>query len=594
MLKLKLVLIFYVLICAMFLPILCQNKNIAIVSNLTLNGKFNRNSLDQLTLLLNMDNDINVVIIFGSTSEIKSSDEWNQMQLELAKLKIPYQVIVNENDFLQTEDFFLDDNEGALIGINSIKQKQIDLDFIKIESLNKISSEQDLNKFNKVYLFTNNSLDRIQNSSYLLTQLNNKYLFSFYPTEKKFSAQLNSKIKSIDFEIPPSLANDAINYFILKEYTDTIKVLKRTDKSELLENVYSVSQNDLKKIDISIEEQKIDSSLNKIFEIEYKSSSWTQTLIADNRLYAVLDNGLIYLIDFKGKEKFVTELIGNIKNNPALYKDLILASTFEGDLYSINSNNGEILQVVGIGENIITDISFSDVEIQNTKKICGVFGTLDGNIFCYDAFTFEQVWKNHISKFSLVSKPLLVNDKIIFTNSNSSLYCVNSKSGAINWRFESANNEDLSLRCRPLSDGKNIFTISPDGNLYAVDVLLGKKNWAVSVKGMLNQIYLSSDNEKLFLFDSNGLMIIYSSKDGKEIRKIDFKKSNLFSFIITEMQDKILVGFSDGSLYSFDSSFIQKQLISADQIPINSINIINKNEFVIKNINGKITMYKIQ
>ena len=88
-------------------------------------------------------------------------------------------------------------------------------------------------------------------------------------------------------------------------------------------------------------------------------------------------------------------------------------------------------------------------------------------------------------------------------------------------------------------------------------------------------------------------MTIYSAKNGKEISKIDFKKSELFSFIIAENQENTLVGFSDGSLYTFDSKFVSKELISANQIPITSLDVISKDEFIIKDINGKITFYKI-
>jgi hypothetical protein len=88
-------------------------------------------------------------------------------------------------------------------------------------------------------------------------------------------------------------------------------------------------------------------------------------------------------------------------------------------------------------------------------------------------------------------------------------------------------------------------------------------------------------------------MSFYAAADGKEIIKVDFKKSNLFSFVITEMEGDILVGFSDGSVYNLDKKFVAKRLISPNMIPITSINALSKNEFIIKDINGKITFYKI-
>lgn len=598
----KLFLILYMLISAMFSPILCQNKNIAIVSNLNYNGKINRNSLDQFTLSLNKEDTKIVALIISSLSNSSSIYELNEVETAFADLKMPFKIIGGHlnsiddaivNPAFEHDDFLIPDNDKILIGINSVITYNKDKSFLLIESLNTISEENDLNKFSTVFIFSNTSLNRIQNSADLLSLLKNKFIFSFYPADKSFTAQVNSVNNFIEIGIPPSINPDMLNYFLIEESADTIKIVKKNDKNDLIEIAYSVSLSELKKSNVTIDEQIFDSTLAESFKLEFNSSSSLKNLAADNRLYTVLDNGLIYLSDFKGKEKFVTELIGTIKTNPVLYKDLILASTFEGDLYSINSNNGEVLQVVGIGENISSDIAITEIEITNSKQIGALLGTVDGNIFCYDAFSFEQLWKNNISKFPIIASPLVINDKVVFLNSSSSLYCVNSKSGSLIWRYEFSVNQNFSQNNYPLSDGKNVFSISPDGNLFAIDLLLGKKNWSVGLKEILNQFYSSSDKQKLFLLDRKGMMSIISAKDGKEIGKIDFKKSELFSFVITELNEETLVGFSDGSVYTFNSKFIPKEIISADQIPITSINVISPKEFVVKNIFGKITFYKI-
>jgi outer membrane protein assembly factor BamB len=336
-----------------------------------------------------------------------------------------------------------------------------------------------------------------------------------------------------------------------------------------------------------------DSTIQKVWEINNGYFSSTKLLISPNFIYTISDSGLVYCYDFAGKEKWTTEVLGVTSNNSVLYKDLILTSTEQGDLYSINSNNGELLQVVGIGEDITSDLAIIEISTATSKTIGIVLGTSEGNIFCYDAFTFELLWEKNICNNHILSTPLVINDKIIFLSSNSSLYCVNSKSGSLIWKYEFSDNQNNSAINFPVSNGKNIFSLSPEGKLFAIDILLGKKIWLSNTKGVLNQIYATLDKQKLFLFDNNGFMTVYSAKDGKEISKVDFKKSDLYSYIIAEKQVNTLVGFSDGSLYTFDSKFVSKELISANQIPITSINVINEDEFIIKDINGKITFYKI-
>lgn len=336
-----------------------------------------------------------------------------------------------------------------------------------------------------------------------------------------------------------------------------------------------------------------DSSIQKLREISNNTISSTNILTAPNWFYYVSDSGIVYCYDYAGNQKWIVEILGVIKGNPILYKDLLLIATVEGDLYSINSNNGEILQVVGIGESITSDLSLIEISSSKTKIIGAALGTSEGNVFCYDAFTFELLWEKNISKSQIISTPLAVNDKIIFLNSNSSLYCLNSKSGSLIWKYELSNNGNKFPGNFPLWDGKNIFSVTSDGNLIAVDLMLGKRVWSAGTKGILNQIYLNSDNKKLLLIDNKGMMKIYAAQNGKELNKIDFKKSELFSFIVAENQENTFVGFSDGSLYTFNSKFVFRELLSPNQTPITSINVISKDEFMIKDINGKITFYKI-
>ena len=602
-----LVLILLLIISTLYFPLLCQSKKTVIVSNLNKGGNFDLNRVEQITSLLNNEIDLNVIIFIGEISKSGSIAELNTIKSELGKLKTPYYIIGGYNNYsgvhkyssdfyqvFENDEFVLNDKNKILIGINSVIPNYPDNAFIKVESTDNILEELKTIKYNDAYLFTNNSLSVTQNSKYLLNLLKNKNILTFYPAEKSFSAQLNSNYNILEIGIPQSITFDDINYFLIEEIYDTIHIVKKTSKKDLPEIQYSISLNELNLSNLSIDQSKIDSSLTKIFEIEFNASSAMRNITSSNRIYTVLDNGLIYLSDLYGKEKFVTDLMGTIKNNPVLYKDLLLAATIEGDLYSINSNTGEILQVVGIGENITTDIRLIEIVNLNSKNLCVVFGTSEGNIFCYDAFSFELLWKNNISKVPIISAPSVENDKLIFLNSSLSLYCVNAKSGSLNWEYEFSDVQIFSPRDYPLCDGKNIFSLSPDGNLFAVDLLLGRKTWSINTKGILNQFYITSDKQSLVVLNNIGIMTFFSTKDGKEIGKIDFKKSKLFSFFITENKENTFAGFSDGSLYILDKKFAAKQLLSSTQIPITSINALSKNEFSIKDINGKLTFYKIK
>jgi outer membrane protein assembly factor BamB len=348
---------------------------------------------------------------------------------------------------------------------------------------------------------------------------------------------------------------------------------------------------DLKSIDSTV--QKQDTSFQKIWEIDNQTLSSTNLIVSENKIYTTTDDGLVHCYLFNGQEKWIAEVFGSIKNNAVLFKDLFLTATIEGDLYSINSNNGDVVQVIGVGENITTNLSLVDLTTSTMKSKGVVFGTEAGNIFCYDIFTFEMIWKINLSTNPIITKPVILNDKIIFKNSLKSVYCVNAKSGLLIWKYDFNEKEGSANYSNTLTNEKSIFSLSSTGEIIVLDLMVGKKLWSINAIDVLPQIVFTFDKQKLILFSKKGEIIFISSKDGKELNKIELMKPDLFSFVVEANEENIFIGFSDGSLYSIDKKNKVQQLTSQTNIPITSINIIKNDELMVKEINGKITFYKI-
>jgi outer membrane protein assembly factor BamB len=348
---------------------------------------------------------------------------------------------------------------------------------------------------------------------------------------------------------------------------------------------------DQNSIDSTIQNQE--SSLQKLWEIDIQTSSSTNLIVSENKIYTTTDDGLVHCYLLNGQEKWIAEVFGDIKSNVVLFKDLFLTATISGDLYSINSNNGDVVQVIGVGENITTDLSLVDLTTSTMKSMGVVFGTDKGNIFCYDIFTFEMTWKINLSPQSLITKPVVINDKIIFKNSLTSIYCVNAKSGLLTWKYDLSEKEGFNNNSNTLTNGKSIFSISSSGEIIALDLMVGKKLWSTTAIDVIPQIAFSIDKQKLILLNKKGEIIFISLKDGKELNKIDLMKPGLFSFILATNEENIFVGFSDGSLYNINKKNKVQPLTSPTNTPLASINIIKNDELIVKDINGKIIFYKI-
>ncbi|HQI42108.1 MAG: hypothetical protein B6D44_14800 [Ignavibacteriales bacterium UTCHB2] len=592
--------ILFLLIGEVYTPILCQNKKYAIISEIAFFGKSDRNKIELLTTLLKREKNVNTILLSGNVESANSLHELRQLTSFISENNLNVKIIAGYNDYsnsilsqylvrqeIDEQTFVINYEDVCLFGFNSVIPFEKDIGYVNIESLVLLDEESKALKGKLIYSFSNLPLNKIINRSQLLNRIKNNKMIYFYPEENKFTVKID---QALEIGLPGIDKNNKPVYHLIENKNDSIFVIKKYFDNDNTEFLFAESLNKLKVITEQTTASKKDNPTYKqIIRINYNSTSTTKLNLADNRIYITIDNGLLYLIDFTGKEKFVSEIFGDVKSNPILYRDLFLVATVGGDLYSINSNNGEVIQVAGIGENITSDLNVIDLD-KTIKSV--VFGTSKGRILSYDAFTFEILWDKKLSDKPIISKAVYENDKLIFIDASYSVYCVNAKSGVLIWKYSQKSSDNPAYNF-PILNASKVFTLSPEGNVIALDLLQGKKVWSADIKTDIKKLYINKTKTHIFALNSSGKLFAISTKDGKIDFNIELNKTNIFSFEITESDNDIFIGLSDGSLYRISDNKNVKQIIEPTFSPITGLAKINQDQLVIKNIDGNLSIIKI-
>jgi hypothetical protein len=591
----KVVLIFF--ISAISLPILCQQKTTTIVPIDNPDGKINRQFFEHLTTKFYRDTSISDVKIFLSEDCFYQNNDNELFYDWLDSTQFPVQVIKSTSNCLtdfENQNIFKINDSTLRLGLNINTINPNGLSFIPIEFFILLRNEINFNRTKIVYLFSRVKSDEILNLHNLLNLFVGKQLFFISINAKDFSYSQAANINYGEIFLPV-FKKDIPVYYLLTKFEDSLVVTQREVLSNNNESISKIKISDSNIVNLIPISQTVDNSIINVFSYYDSATTTNKLIVEDNKIITIKDNGEIKATDFNCKEKFATQIIGNISTNCAYYKDLLLVPTIQGDLYCLNSNNGELLQVVGIGEDITSDIAITNIKDKRFSGISVIAGTLQGNVYCYDAFSFEIIWKKNISSFAVVSKPLFYKDKIFVLDQRSSLYCLSSETGALIWKLENKNKTESKYfpQQLPLTDGKSNYYITMENTLLSIDMVSGKKNWSVNLVDNFNGIFISQGNQNLYNINSKGLLSIINMNSGKESSKIDLNKKNIFSFCIAENNNCILIGLSDGSVQLIDPN-TNKEILSATNIPVSSINFISENEFVVLDKNGLINFYKIK
>ena len=263
--------------------------------------------------------------------------------------------------------------------------------------------------------------------------------------------------------------------------------------------------------------------------------------------------------------------------------------------YSVNINSGEL----NWSKNNIYPFN-SDIKkhknkifVIDYKNTLRCYNISDGNecwnLKTEDSFTISN------SKFSLI----VINDKVIFSNSIGDITAVDIETGVIIWQLPTQSssiiNETYNFKISKLvSDGNSIIFSNNKNEFHSIDVKTGTINWINEINSNITPIITEN---LIFTVSNEGYLIVIEKNKGNIIRVTDLFKY----YKLKERKNIKPVGFVIGNtnlyLTNTDGKMIVVDLSLGDIKKIEKISgdfisrpfIFNQNLFVIRN--GSIIQY---
>ena len=322
-----------------------------------------------------------------------------------------------------------------------------------------------------------------------------------------------------------------------------------------------------------------------------------------------LDDGLIFfdkkgsIIRYNDKTKVLWKQNHYSKSEKKLRPKLdfiqdgenLLITDSIAKYYSVNINSGEL----NWSKNNIYPFN-SDIKkhknkifVIDYKNTLRCYNISDGNecwnLKTEDSFTISN------SKFSLI----VINDKVIFSNSIGDITAVDIETGVIIWQLPTQSssiiNETYNFKISKLvSDGNSIIFSNNKNEFHSIDVKTGTINWINEINSNITPIITEN---LIFTVSNEGYLIVIEKNNGNIIRVTDLFKN----YKLKKRKNINPVGFVIGNtnlyLTNTDGKMIVVDLSLGDIKKIEKISgdfisrpfIFNQNLFVLRN--GSIIQY---
>lgn len=227
------------------------------------------------------------------------------------------------------------------------------------------------------------------------------------------------------------------------------------------------------------------------------------------------------------------------------------------------------------------------------SKSAIVFGTSTGKVYCYDFETLQEYWVNTNSKEMISSKPIYIDNKILFTSRDGFLYCLDARTGLMTWRWKEKADTDLS-DSHIIHDDRRVYVVSDDGNLYGINLLLGRMEWKSDRYRLFQNIGLSSDGKSIYGITRNNIFVIFNNTNGRVEKEIRMNEKYIQS-IAPPFEDNGKIYFTNNSTINFiDSKNAVHKVLFMGNAPAHPITKVGNNKYLVSNIDGRIIIFTLR
>nr|NQU92211.1 PQQ-binding-like beta-propeller repeat protein [Bacteroidota bacterium] len=250
-----------------------------------------------------------------------------------------------------------------------------------------------------------------------------------------------------------------------------------------------------------------------------KGSSQSTPLVFNNTVHVGSNDGLLYAVNEEdGELQWSFNAGAEIISSPAVYQNLILFGAGNGKFYALTTI-GKVKWSYDAGAPVYSSPAVDEAGIV-------YFGNNKAELTALDAKTGNVIWINKDAKFSVESKPFVMDNNVYFGAWDGCLYSVDKKSGETAWKKSGPKNIELQRNNTyygpadngPLVTSDKVY-ITDRGYIAGIYLLDGTYQKAISktcsamgFSENKNCLYLRSTSQPLSKTDLDGNVLWESSE----------------------------------------------------------------------------------
>ena len=194
-----------------------------------------------------------------------------------------------------------------------------------------------------------------------------------------------------------------------------------------------------------------------------------------------------------------------IVGTPAVSQGIVVFGSADRNIYGLNAADGSLHWKVEAAEPVLGAVTIHEG--------IAYVGASDKTFRAIDIQTGKEVWSYNQVKGYIETKPLVVDDKVIFSAWDNTLYALEKATGKEIWKWTGGltRMHFSPAAVWPVASNGKVFIADPQRAMTAVNLQNGETVWRTFRSQVRETIGLSEDGERVYSKTMNDSIVCYST-----------------------------------------------------------------------------------
>ncbi len=257
--------------------------------------------------------------------------------------------------------------------------------------------------------------------------------------------------------------------------------------------------------DYSINEQY--PQTRELWTAQAGAAIYSAPSVEKGRVFVGDDEGHVQAFSLKDGRKLWDFKAGHrVIGGPTAWHGIVVFGSADRGIYALSARNGRLLWKIEARGPVLGSVAIED----------GVayIGASDSTFRAIDVKRGSVLWTYNGLRGYVMTRPLVLSDRIIFGAWDNTLYCLRRSDGQEMWRWTGGltRMHFSPAQVWPVSQAGRVFIVDPQRAMTCIDLQTGQTIWRTFQSKVRESLGISQDGERLYAKTMQDSIACYSSQ----------------------------------------------------------------------------------